>query len=89
MVAKFLEKYPDIETKDEIRDFNESQRIAIYRRNNGVCQNPNCGIKVPFDDFHADHVDPHSRGGKTIVSNGQVLCSSCNTRKKNKLNCGY
>ena len=32
-------------------------------------------------DFHADHIEPHSKGGETRLSNGQVLCESCNKKK--------
>jgi 5-methylcytosine-specific restriction endonuclease McrA len=28
-----------------------------------------------------DHIIPHSKGGKTIVSNGRVSCSECNRSK--------
>lgn len=75
--------------KDEQREFNEKQRITIYRKDNGKCQNPDCNLNVPYDQFHADHVVPHSRGGPTIVSNGQVLCARCNEKKQNNSDIGY
>ena len=81
MVSKFLEWSPNIELKDKQRQFDDYQRIAIYRRDNGICQE--CKKHVPYKDYHADHVIPHSRGGATVVNNGQVLCSSCNSRKSN------
>ncbi len=86
---KFFEWEHDIEPKDIKRGFDETERIAIYRRYKGICQNPDCLKKVKFEDFHADHKIPHSRGGKTIINNAQVLCSSCNTIKSNNLDCGY
>ena len=33
------------------------------------------------NSFHADHVYPFSRGGKTTLMNGQALCESCNIKK--------
>lgn len=75
----------DIPTKDPNRSFTDQQRIAIFNKNEGICQNENCGKSVSFDEFHADHIIPHSRGGKTTVSNGQVLCLSCNLSKSNSL----
>jgi len=36
------------------------KRIAIYRKNNGICQK--CSKKVEYDDFHADHIKPHMFG---------------------------
>jgi len=31
--------------------------------------------------WHADHVVPYSKGGKTELSNGQALCAECNLSK--------
>ncbi|MFC1740114.1 HNH endonuclease [Pseudomonadota bacterium] len=43
----------------------------------------NCGEKLG-SSFHADHVLPYSKGGKTITRNGQALCERCNLRKAAK-----
>jgi 5-methylcytosine-specific restriction endonuclease McrA len=55
----------------------------IYRRDGGICQlKLRCdGVKVGWDHWHADHKVPHSKGGKSIVSNGQVACADCNFSK--------
>lgn len=74
-------------TKDDRRAFNEVERIAIYRRDDGLCQQ--ClkeGITekealVPWSEYEADHVIPHVRGGATDVVNGQVLCVYHNRAK--------
>jgi hypothetical protein len=34
------------------------------------------GVKVGWDHWHADHKTAHSKGGKSIVSNGPSLVSS-------------
>jgi len=75
----FLLFIKDLEPLDTNRDFVEIERIAIYRKNEGTCQK--CKQKVEYGDFHADHIKPHSRGGKTTIENGQVLCSKCNLSK--------
>ena len=83
---RFFLAFPDIETVDSIRSFTSDQRLAIYRRDNGCCQiKTHCdGEKLVWDaSWHADHIVPHSKGGKTIVSNGQVACPACNLAKGN------
>lgn len=87
---EFLEKRfflacPNIPTIDEIRTFTHEQRLAIFRRDEGCCQlRIRCnGEKLGWDDWHADHIVPHSQGGKTTVANGQVACMRCNSAKGN------
>ncbi len=66
--------------KDERRAFNEAERIAIYRRDDGLCAmcleegKPEAEAMVLWREFDADHVIPHSRGGPTAIDNGRVLC---------------
>ncbi len=77
--------------KDENRAFNEGQRIAIYRRDKGLCQE--ClsegknekESKVSWDNYQADHIFPHSKGGATLIENGQVLCTHHNQKKSDKI----
>lgn len=80
---KLFETITDLETKDNQREFDQIQRLAIYRRDNGICQlKIRCnGKKCEWDNWHADHIKPWSKGGKTIVSNGQVACPECNLAK--------
>ena len=74
-------------TKDERRAFSEAERIAIYRRDNGLCQmclaegKPEKEARVPWSEFDADHVIPHARGGRTDIENAQVLCRYHNQHK--------
>lgn len=35
--------------------------------------------------FHGDHKVPWSKGGPTILKNGQALCGMCNLKKGNKI----
>lgn len=79
----------EILAKDSRRSFDESERIRIYRRDDGLCQEclsegkPEEEAQVSWDDYEADHVIPHSKGGKTVIENGQVLCEYHNRRKGN------
>lgn len=76
-----LEEMPYLELKDNNRIFTPDQRAVIYRQGKGVCAE--CGIPVSEDNFEADHIKPWSKGGRTIIANGQILCSSCNHAKSN------
>ena len=77
----------DILTKDKRRRFSESERIAIYRAVDGVCYE--CSkhglsddeARVPWPEYDADHVIPHSKGGPTVIENAQVLCRARNLAK--------
>lgn len=57
------------------------QQVKI--RDNYTCQC--CGKYMPDEvGLHIDHIVPVSRGGKSIISNLQVLCDKCNLRKGNR-----
>ncbi len=77
----------DLSPLDEKRDFDFEQKLAIFRRDNGYCQIKNkCAgdLKMGWeDDWHIDHIVPHSKGGLTTVENGQLACSACNLSKSN------
>ena len=45
----------------------------------GICQE--CGKKVSWEEYQADHIRAYIKAGKTTIENGQVLCSTCNARK--------
>ena len=89
LMQDFLASTPDLVLRDPQRQFNPDQRYAIYVRAKGKCSNPygnpECPNHCAWDSFHADHIIPHSEGGKTTVSNGQLLCPSCNHKKSAKL----
>ncbi|MBQ7452865.1 MAG: HNH endonuclease, partial [Clostridia bacterium] len=58
-------------------------RNQVAIRDNFTCQQ--CGKYMPDGvGLHIDHIIPISKGGKSIASNLQVLCSKCNGSKSNK-----
>lgn len=87
LLRKFFEAVPDVELKDDQRLFTHEQRLAIYRRDGGVCKVMiKCqGQKCEWDKWAADHMKPWSKGGKTTVENGQVSCVACNSGKKDSI----
>lgn len=83
LLRKFLETYVDLRLKDDQRLFTHDQRMAIFRRDRGICQvGLKCSeVECPWDSWEADHKHPWSQGGRTTVENGQVACLACNAAK--------
>lgn len=79
---EIIRNIPELTLKDPDRGFSEAQRAAIFWRDQGLCQS--CNKTCGENEFHADHIVPHSNGGLTKIANGQVLCPTCNLRKGDK-----
>ena len=62
-----------------IRAFDKRDARAAYERQKGVC--PICKEQFEFEEMHADHIIPWSRGGHTTSDNCQMLCRDCNLKK--------
>lgn len=62
-------------------DFTPAQITDLYLKQRGRCAN--CGVKLG-DKFHRDHRDALSNGGSNDISNIELLCARCNTRKHAK-----
>lgn len=81
------EQKKQLTLKDEKRIFNEAERIAIYRRDKGLCQlclqegKNEKEASVGWLEYEADHIIPHTKGGPTAIFNAQVLCRYHNAIK--------
>ena len=65
-----------------LRAFSDQQKREMYEKQDGLC---NIRKKpYPIEDMEADHIDPWSQGGRTIVENGQMIHKEENRRKSNK-----
>jgi 5-methylcytosine-specific restriction endonuclease McrA len=64
-----------------LRSFSNSQKIEMYEKQKGIC--PYCKEYFSIEKMEGDHKKPWNDGGKTELSNGQMLCFECN-RKKGK-----
>ena len=72
----------------ERRRFSGREKTALFLAADGRCQCTGCGAcgadgcGIALEPgWHADHVEPWSRGGETNVINGQAFCPPCNRRK--------
>jgi len=77
---------------DPERIFNASQRVVLWEKQGGVigfCDAicPETNKKIPFEElfnttlWQADHIIPWSKGGKTTIENGQIICALANKKK--------
>ena len=70
---------PSDERLLSLRAFSENEKKTMYARQGGVC--PICGKKFELKEMDGDHKKPWSKGGRTTLDNGQMLCKSCNLKK--------
>lgn len=64
------------------RLFNKIERYLLAERSGWKCNLCGCDLR---DNWHADHIIPRSKGGETVMDNGQALCPDCNIKKNNSL----
>jgi hypothetical protein len=85
LVLDFYKKFNDMGliSLDPRRTFTEKQKMQIFARDRGLCKKD--GKKVTERTWHADHIIPWIKGGKTEISNAQILCVKHNLQKKDKL----
>jgi len=72
--------------KDAQRGFTSEQRRIMWNTaTNRRCPGKHCGGKLlTWDDFTLDHIDPHSKGGRSRLKNAALMCRSCNAAKGNR-----
>jgi hypothetical protein len=55
--------------------------LRVLMRDNGICQICKRAFTENGPDYHIDHITPWIKGGPTVLSNLQLLCSKCNLLK--------
>lgn len=70
-------------SRDGQRGFTPEQRRLLWSSSaDKKCKE--CGVKLSWGNFSVDHVDPHSRGGKSALENAALVCQPCNSSKGNR-----
>lgn len=64
-------------------NFNKGQIDELFRKQQGKCAGPYCGVSLEFG-FHRDHRVPLALGGSNDITNIELLCPDCNQRKRAK-----
>jgi len=59
----------------------KTAKQLLYDKQKGKCNY--CGNKLTIQYFHIDHKTPVARDGSDQITNLQLLCGPCNTRKGN------
>lgn len=71
--------------KDKQRGFTAEQRRIMWNSpSNRVCAYPTCKIKLTWDDFTIDHINPHNKGGRSRLDNAALMCRTHNSKKGNR-----
>lgn len=60
------------------RPLTTKQKEEVLKKTGGRCHL--CGSRLN-DDWHVDHLKPHSHGGKCFVKNCLPICVECNGLK--------
>ena len=60
----------------------KDRRPELYEHQSGRCNG--CGLHLPERLFDVDHIKPKSKGGSDAITNLQLLCGDCNSRKGNR-----
>jgi hypothetical protein len=72
-------------SKDKQRGFSQEQRRLIWNSTKErKCQT--CSKVLTWDDFTIDHIDPHSKGGRSEIENATLMCREHNSSKGNRIN---
>ncbi|MBA7512847.1 hypothetical protein ES705_04856 [subsurface metagenome] len=69
-----------VERQPRRESIPEEVRIAVWRRDGGKCAR--CGSR---EKLEYDHIIPISKGGSNTARNIELLCESCNRKKKNNI----
>lgn len=72
---------------DDKRLFNDDDKRELLRTEQVIDRKykcANCGQLFYPDELTVDHKNPWSKGGRTELSNAQLLCRPCNSTKGNR-----
>jgi 5-methylcytosine-specific restriction endonuclease McrA len=71
------------ERKDSARLFSAEQRRILWNTAEArKCAT--CRKSLTWEDFTIDHINPHSKGGRTALDNAALMCRKHNSAKGNR-----
>lgn len=69
-----------VRSDEDFDKIDYDTRLFVWKRDGGACCH--CGSK---SDLQYDHIIPCSLGGSGRAANVELLCGTCNNRKKVRL----
>ncbi|MYC55389.1 MAG: HNH endonuclease [Chloroflexi bacterium] len=73
---------PNLVFEAKLEPFTPQQRQTILERDQYTCVYCGKGAAEGYE-LHVDHIKARDRGGRSIIDNGQTLCSQHNFLKRN------
>lgn len=71
--------------KDSRRGFSAEQRRIIWNTSvTPKCAHKGCEKTLTWDDFTIDHIEAHSKGGRSQMNNARLMCRPHNSSKGNR-----
>lgn len=91
LIMKDMENMPAgiVAKLDPDRCYSEFQRYQLWQKQEGIC--PVTKKVIPEEEINnhelwaADHIVPFSKGGKTTLENGRLICKISNLKKGAKM----
>jgi hypothetical protein len=78
ILGQYLEEYSGLRQKAEQRTFDHGQKLAVFQRDDRVCQE--CDDPVDFAEAEFHHVRRYEDGGPTVVDNGALVHPECHPK---------
>ena len=77
-IGELMKEGGHLKVKDEKRSFNSVEREYVFFRDNKTCLM--CDKNVVWSEVEVHHVEPHSEGGKTDLSNAALVHRACHPK---------
>ena len=77
-IGEFMKEGGYLNAKDPRRGFDRIEREYVFFRDNKTCLM--CDKNVVWSEVEVHHVEPHSEGGKTDLSNAALVHRACHPK---------